>query len=246
MRAARAVCCGRTRQQVAPVQRVGHGRCGDRRAKSAGNRRRSGAFRPNRATRQRVADHVFESLARAILNGNLKPDAPLTTQRDLARAVQRLGAGRAPGDPPAGRSRPGARAPGQRDDRARPERVERHPRDPVAAGAGGARARSSRARVIENHAAVHGADAGAGRAPHHRTGTRGAALPGRQHPRGRAAGRGSARSARSSGARSRRRPTTRCIQQQVRWWWRLASKLERRGREMRVPPGPRRSRSTGR
>ena len=35
--------------------------------------------------RQRVADHVFDSLARAILNGELKPDEPLATQRDLAK-----------------------------------------------------------------------------------------------------------------------------------------------------------------
>jgi DNA-binding FadR family transcriptional regulator len=43
------------------------------------------AFHGKPATRQRVADHVFESLARAILNGNLKAGEPLTTQRDLAR-----------------------------------------------------------------------------------------------------------------------------------------------------------------
>jgi DNA-binding FadR family transcriptional regulator len=36
-------------------------------------------------TRQRVADHVFDSLARAILNGDLKPGEALPTQRDLAK-----------------------------------------------------------------------------------------------------------------------------------------------------------------
>jgi DNA-binding FadR family transcriptional regulator len=35
--------------------------------------------------RLRVADHVFETLARAILNGDLKPGEPLATQRDLAQ-----------------------------------------------------------------------------------------------------------------------------------------------------------------
>jgi DNA-binding FadR family transcriptional regulator len=45
----------------------------------------SGAFRAEPPTRQRVADHVFESLARAILNGDLKPTEPLPTQRDLAK-----------------------------------------------------------------------------------------------------------------------------------------------------------------
>ena len=34
--------------------------------------------------RLRVADHVFETLARAILNGELTPGEPLATQRDLA------------------------------------------------------------------------------------------------------------------------------------------------------------------
>jgi GntR family transcriptional repressor for pyruvate dehydrogenase complex len=42
-------------------------------------------FRTEPATRQRVADLVFESLAKAILNGTFKPEEPLTTQRDLAR-----------------------------------------------------------------------------------------------------------------------------------------------------------------
>lgn len=35
--------------------------------------------------RLRVADHVFETLARAILNGELEPGEPLATQRDLAQ-----------------------------------------------------------------------------------------------------------------------------------------------------------------
>jgi DNA-binding FadR family transcriptional regulator len=42
-------------------------------------------FRGAPPLRQRVADHVFDSLARAILNGELKPDEPLATQRDLAK-----------------------------------------------------------------------------------------------------------------------------------------------------------------
>jgi GntR family transcriptional repressor for pyruvate dehydrogenase complex len=45
----------------------------------------SGAFRAEPPARQRVADHVFESLARAILAGELKPGEPLPTQRDLAK-----------------------------------------------------------------------------------------------------------------------------------------------------------------
>lgn len=44
----------------------------------------SSGFRAQPATRQRVADHVFESLVRAILNGELKPGAAVPTQRDLA------------------------------------------------------------------------------------------------------------------------------------------------------------------
>jgi DNA-binding FadR family transcriptional regulator len=47
--------------------------------------RQTGAFRAEPPLRQRVADHVFESLARAILAGDLKPGEPLTTQRDLAK-----------------------------------------------------------------------------------------------------------------------------------------------------------------
>jgi DNA-binding FadR family transcriptional regulator len=42
-------------------------------------------FRAQPATRQRVADHVFESLVKAILTGELKPGDPVPTQRDLAR-----------------------------------------------------------------------------------------------------------------------------------------------------------------
>jgi GntR family transcriptional repressor for pyruvate dehydrogenase complex len=42
-------------------------------------------FRAQPATRQRVADHVFESLVKAILNSELKPGDPVPTQRDLAR-----------------------------------------------------------------------------------------------------------------------------------------------------------------
>ena len=45
----------------------------------------TGAFRAEPPARQRVADHVFESLARAILKGELKAGEPLTTQRDLAK-----------------------------------------------------------------------------------------------------------------------------------------------------------------
>lgn len=45
----------------------------------------TGTFRAEPPIRQRVADHVFESLARAILTGDLKPGEPLTTQRDLAK-----------------------------------------------------------------------------------------------------------------------------------------------------------------
>jgi DNA-binding FadR family transcriptional regulator len=44
-----------------------------------------GTFRGAPPVRQRVADHVFDSLARAILNGELKPGEPLATQRDLAK-----------------------------------------------------------------------------------------------------------------------------------------------------------------
>ena len=42
-------------------------------------------FQAQPPIRQRVADHVFESLARAILTGELKPGEPVPTQRDLAR-----------------------------------------------------------------------------------------------------------------------------------------------------------------
>lgn len=42
-------------------------------------------FRVEPPARLRVADHVFETLARAILNGDLRPDEPLTTQRELAQ-----------------------------------------------------------------------------------------------------------------------------------------------------------------
>lgn len=34
--------------------------------------------------RQRVADRVFDALAKAILTGRLTPDEPLPTQRELA------------------------------------------------------------------------------------------------------------------------------------------------------------------
>lgn len=43
------------------------------------------AFEVAPPTRQRVADHVFETLAKAILNGSLKPGSALPTQRELAR-----------------------------------------------------------------------------------------------------------------------------------------------------------------
>jgi DNA-binding FadR family transcriptional regulator len=49
----------------------------------------TGVFRAEPPVRQRVADHVFESLARAILNGELKPNEPLATQRDLAQQIGR-------------------------------------------------------------------------------------------------------------------------------------------------------------
>jgi DNA-binding FadR family transcriptional regulator len=42
-------------------------------------------FRGAPPVRQRVADHVFDSLARAILSGELRPEQPLATQRDLAK-----------------------------------------------------------------------------------------------------------------------------------------------------------------
>ena len=42
-------------------------------------------FRGQPPTRQRVADHVFESLARAILSHELKAGEPVPTQRDLAQ-----------------------------------------------------------------------------------------------------------------------------------------------------------------
>jgi DNA-binding FadR family transcriptional regulator len=45
----------------------------------------SGRFQVEPPARLRVADHVFETLARAILNGELKPGEPLATQRDLAQ-----------------------------------------------------------------------------------------------------------------------------------------------------------------
>jgi GntR family transcriptional repressor for pyruvate dehydrogenase complex len=44
-----------------------------------------GRFQIEPPARLRVADHVFETLARAILNGELKPEEPLATQRDLAQ-----------------------------------------------------------------------------------------------------------------------------------------------------------------
>lgn len=44
-----------------------------------------GSFRAEPPARQRIADHVFEALARAILNGELRPGEPLATQRDLAK-----------------------------------------------------------------------------------------------------------------------------------------------------------------
>lgn len=43
-----------------------------------------GVFRAQPAARQRVADHVFESLVKAILTGELKPGHAVPTQRDLA------------------------------------------------------------------------------------------------------------------------------------------------------------------
>jgi len=49
------------------------------------NQNTNGTFRAEPPVRQRVADQVFESLARGILNGELKPGEPLATQRDLAK-----------------------------------------------------------------------------------------------------------------------------------------------------------------
>ena len=45
----------------------------------------TGTFRAEPPARQRIADHVFESLARGILKGELRAGEPLTTQRDLAK-----------------------------------------------------------------------------------------------------------------------------------------------------------------
>jgi DNA-binding FadR family transcriptional regulator len=45
----------------------------------------TGTFRAEPPARQRVADYVFESLARAILKSELKPGEPLATQRELAK-----------------------------------------------------------------------------------------------------------------------------------------------------------------
>jgi DNA-binding FadR family transcriptional regulator len=42
-------------------------------------------FRGQPPARQRVADHVFDALARAILGGEIKPGEPVPTQRDLAQ-----------------------------------------------------------------------------------------------------------------------------------------------------------------
>lgn len=47
--------------------------------------RAGSSFKAEPPTRQRVADQVFEALARAILGGELKPEEPLPTQRDLAK-----------------------------------------------------------------------------------------------------------------------------------------------------------------
>jgi DNA-binding FadR family transcriptional regulator len=44
----------------------------------------TGEFRIEPPTRQRVADHVFETLAKAILRGEIRAGDPLPTQRDLA------------------------------------------------------------------------------------------------------------------------------------------------------------------
>ncbi|MDD9932238.1 MAG: GntR family transcriptional regulator [Myxococcales bacterium] len=45
----------------------------------------TGSFQVEPPVRQRVADHVFETLARAIFNKELKPGEPLPTQRELAK-----------------------------------------------------------------------------------------------------------------------------------------------------------------
>jgi DNA-binding FadR family transcriptional regulator len=52
---------------------------------SAASSGQTGAFRAEPAQRQRVADVVFDSLARAIITGELPPSEPLATQRDLAK-----------------------------------------------------------------------------------------------------------------------------------------------------------------
>lgn len=51
----------------------------------AGDDGASSSFRAEPAQRLRVADQVFEALARAILDGELTPGNPLDTQRELAR-----------------------------------------------------------------------------------------------------------------------------------------------------------------
>ena len=51
----------------------------------AGDVRVTSTFRGQPPARQRVADHVFEALARAILNAELRPGEPVPTQRDLAQ-----------------------------------------------------------------------------------------------------------------------------------------------------------------
>ena len=106
----------------------------------------TGVFRAEPPLRQRVADHVFESLARAIFAGELEARRTADDAARSGEAVQRVGARRAPGDPSSGRSRARARAPGQHDDRARSERVDRHPLDPVAASSCRSPAPSSPAR----------------------------------------------------------------------------------------------------
>jgi DNA-binding FadR family transcriptional regulator len=53
---------------------------------SAPTRRSRALAKAAPSTRQRISDQVFESLARSILTGELKPNGPLPTQRELARS----------------------------------------------------------------------------------------------------------------------------------------------------------------
>ena len=124
-------------------------------------------FRAAPPARQRVADHVFESLARAILKGELKPGEPLATQRDLAKqfnvsalvvrqAIHRLE------DLGLVRVRQGSTTIVLDPNESTDIRLIQLQMELAEPGPGLATA------AIENWIAVPGADADAGRAPHHR------------------------------------------------------------------------------